>query len=95
VQYFCIYSILITKLFRGADNKFFFLVDNPADVIGNPSGGKRGVWASLENDDIQLGAAALCLRGGAHSRSITADDYQSFFDHDDSSPITTVLSTLA
>jgi len=74
-------SIPLPELFRGTDNEFFFRVDNPADVVGNPSGGKRGVWAPLEDDDIQLGPATLCLGGSAHPRSIAADDNQFFFGH--------------
>ena len=74
-------TILLPELFRGAYNELFFLVDNPADVIGNPSGGKGGVGAPLEDDDVQLGPAAPCLRSGAHPRGIAADDDQFFFDH--------------
>ena len=75
-------SIPLPELFRGADNELFFLVDNPADVIGNPSGGKRGMWAPLEDDDPQLGTATPRLGGGAHPRGIAADDDQSLFGHD-------------
>ena len=74
-------SIFIPERFRGADNQFLFSVDNPADVVGNPSGGKGGVGALLEDDDIQLGPATLCLGGGAHPCGIAADDDQSFFCH--------------
>ena len=35
----------------------------------------------LEDDDIQLGPATFCLGGGAHPRSIAADDDQSFLAH--------------
>jgi len=33
-------SIPLPKLFRCTDNELFFVVDNPADIVGDPSGGK-------------------------------------------------------
>jgi hypothetical protein len=74
-------AILFPELFRGADNELFFSVDNPADVIGDASGGKRGVRAPLKDDDVQLGPTTPGLGGGAHPRGISADDHQSFFCH--------------
>jgi hypothetical protein len=73
--------ILLPEFFRRANNERFFLVDNPADIVGDPSGGKGTVRASLEDDDFQLGPAALCLRGSAHPCCIAADDNQPFFGH--------------
>jgi hypothetical protein len=73
VQNSCVDPISLPEFFRGADNQLFFSVDNPADVVGNTSGGKGGVGTSLENDNILLGTATLCLGGGAHPRSIAAD----------------------
>lgn len=75
-------SIFLPELFRGTDNELFFLVDNPADVVGNPSRGKGRVGASLENDDLQFGPAALRLGRGAHPRGISADDNEFFLGHD-------------
>jgi hypothetical protein len=40
-------SIPLPELFRGTDNELFFCVDDPADVIRDPSGGKGGVRAPL------------------------------------------------
>jgi hypothetical protein len=74
--------IAFPKFLRGADNEFFFRVDNPADVIRNASGGIGGVRAPLKDDDVQLGPMTLCLGGGAHSRCIAADNNQSFLGHD-------------
>ena len=51
----------LPKLLRGADYERFFLVDNPADIVGDPSGGKRGMGAALEGDNLQLGIAAFGL----------------------------------
>jgi hypothetical protein len=51
VQNSCIDPIPFPELFRGADNQLFFSVDNPADVVGNTSGGKGGVGAPLEDND--------------------------------------------
>ena len=64
----------LPKLFRRADNQCTFFVDNPADIIGDTSGGIGGVRASLENDDVQVGSTAFGLGCGAHPRGITADD---------------------
>jgi hypothetical protein len=61
VQDSCVNSILLPELFRGTDNQLFFGVDNPADVIGYASGGKRGVGAPLEYDNVQVGPTALSL----------------------------------
>jgi hypothetical protein len=85
VQNSCVDSIPLAKLFRGADNELFFFVDNPADKVGNPSGGKGGVRAPLKYDDVHPGAAALCLGGCAHPCCIAADDDKPFFAHDSSS----------
>jgi len=74
-------AIPLPELFRGPDNQFFFRVDNPADVIRDPSGGKRGMGTPFEDDDVQLGTMPFCLGGGTHSRGITADDNKSFFGH--------------
>jgi len=82
VQNPCVDSVLFPELFRGADDKLFFRVDNPADVVGNPSGGKGCVRAPLKYDDVQLGPAALCLGRCAHPRCIAADDDKPFFAHD-------------
>ena len=71
----------LPKLFRRADNQCFFFVDNPADIIGDPSGGIGGVRASLENDDIQVGSTAFGLGCGAHPRGIAADDDKPFLGH--------------
>lgn len=54
----CFDSIPFPELFRGANNELFFRVDNPADIVGNPAGGKGGMGAPLEDDDVQLGPAA-------------------------------------
>ncbi len=74
-------SIRLPKFFRASDNEFLFRVDNPADVVGNASGGKGCVWAPLEDDDVQVGPTTFRLRGGAHPRGISADYNQSFFCH--------------
>jgi hypothetical protein len=74
-------SIEFPELFRGTDNEFFFCVDNPADVVGDPSGGKGCVGTPFEDDDIQIGPAALCLGSGAHPGRIASDNDQSFFRH--------------
>jgi hypothetical protein len=74
-------AIPLPKLFRGADYEFFFLVDDPADEIGDPSGGKGGMWTPFENDDVQFGTASPCLGGGAHSRGISTDDDQFGIGH--------------
>jgi hypothetical protein len=74
-------SILLPEFFRGTDNERFSLVDNPADIVGDSSGGKGGVRASLEDDDIQLGPSTLCLRGSAHPGGIAADYNQLYLCH--------------
>ena len=74
-------AILLPECFRATDNELFFRVDNPADVIRDTSGGKGGVGAPLEDNDIQLGTTTPCLGSGAHSSSIAADNDQSFFCH--------------
>ena len=82
MQDFCLDAILFPEFFWGANNEFFFRIDDPADIIGDPSGGKRGVGTPLKDDDVQLGPKPLCLGGGAHPRSIPTDNNQSFVGHD-------------
>jgi hypothetical protein len=53
--------VTLPKLFRCADNERFSIVDNPADIVWNPSGGKRGVWTPLENDNLKFRTMAFCL----------------------------------
>jgi len=85
VQHSRVDAIALPEGFRGADDELFFRVDNPADVIGDPSGGKGRVRAPLEDDDLQLGPATFSLGGGTHPRGIATDDDQSLFCHDFSS----------
>jgi hypothetical protein len=82
---------MLAELFRSTDNEFFFRVDNPADEIGYPSGGKRGVRASLEDDNLHLGATTFCLRCGTHSGCIASDYDQFFSGHGSLSFIQTTL----
>jgi hypothetical protein len=51
----------LPKLFRCTDNQRFFPVDNPADIIGNPSGGKGGMRTAFKDYNFQLGTAAFGL----------------------------------
>ena len=81
VQNSHINSVLLTEFFRCANNEIFFRVDNPADVVGNPSGRIGGVETPFEDDDVQPWLTPLCLRGGAHPRCISADNDQSFCRH--------------
>jgi hypothetical protein len=54
-------SIPLPELFRCTDNERLFLVDDPADIVGDSSGGKGGVRAPLEDNNIQFGPVTLCL----------------------------------
>ena len=45
---------LLPEGLRGQGNKGLYVVDNPADVVGNPSRGVRGMRAALKDDDLQL-----------------------------------------
>jgi hypothetical protein len=69
------------KLFRSADNERIFLVDNPADIVGNPSGGIGGMRAALEDDNLQLRTMTFGLCGGAHPCGIAADNNQFCLAH--------------
>jgi len=60
---------------RGADDKRLRIVDNPADVVGDPSSGVGGVRAPLEGQYLQLRPPSPGLRGGAHPRRVAADDH--------------------
>lgn len=75
-------AVPFPEFFRSADNEFFFLVDDPADEIRDPSGGEGSMGTPFKDDDIQFGTAAPCLGGGAHPRGISTDNNQSFFAHD-------------
>jgi hypothetical protein len=77
----------LPKDLRSADNKCIFPVDNPADIVGDTSGGIGGVGASLENDYFQVGTTAFGLGCGTHPGRIAADDDKSFFGHGYSSSV--------
>jgi hypothetical protein len=73
--------LFLPECFRSPDNERIFIVDNPADIVGNPSGGIRYVRAPLENDDLKVRTATFGLGGGAHPRRIAADNNQPFRGH--------------
>jgi hypothetical protein len=73
--------ITLAELLRRTDDQYLLLVDNPADIVGDPSGGEGGVRAPLENDDFQLGVVAFGLGSGAHPGGIPPDNDESFFFH--------------
>lgn len=51
----------LPELFRCADNERFFLVDNPADIVGDPSGGIGGMGTALEDNNLHHGTTAFGL----------------------------------
>jgi hypothetical protein len=67
--------LLLLKSLRCTGDQRLNVVDNPADVVGDPSGGIRGVRASLEGNDLQFRPLPTGLRGRTHSRRITANDH--------------------
>jgi hypothetical protein len=75
-------AVPFPEFFRSTNNELFFLVDDPADEIGDPSGGEGSVRTPFEDDDLQFWTAAPCLGGGAHPRCISTDNHQSFLAHD-------------
>lgn len=66
----------LSKGFRSPGNKSVFCVDQTGDIVGDASGGKRGVWASFKYLDLRLRLKPSYLRRGAHSGRIAADYYQ-------------------
>jgi hypothetical protein len=78
---------LLPEDFRGQGNEGMYIVDNPADVVGNPSRGIRGMRAALKDDNLQVRSQAAGLRGRTHPRCITADNHQSLFSHADSTSL--------
>jgi hypothetical protein len=72
--------LLAEGLWRASD-QCVNVVDNLADVVGNPSGGVRSVGATLEGDDLKIRSLPTCLRCRAHTCRIAADDDKPFFRH--------------
>lgn len=78
---------LLPEGLRGQGNKGMYVVDNPADVVGDPSRGIRGMRGTLKDDDLQVRSLPAGLRGRAHPRGIAADNHQSLFTHTDSTSL--------
>ena len=74
-------SLFLPKGFRGTNDQRVDVIDNPADVIGDRSGGIRGMGAFFKSLDFQLRAQTPGLRSRAHPRGISSDYNQSFFGH--------------
>jgi hypothetical protein len=66
--------LLLPESLRCAGDQCLRVVDNTADVVGDPSGSIRGVRSPLEGNDLQLRPPPTGLRGCTHSRRITAND---------------------
>jgi hypothetical protein len=66
--------LLLPKSLRCAGDQRLNVVDNTADVVGDPSGRIRRVRASLKGNDLQFRPPPTGLRGGTHPRCITAND---------------------
>jgi hypothetical protein len=77
---------LLPEGLRGQGNEGMYIVDNPADVVGDPSRRIRGMRAALKDDDLQVRSLPAGLRGSGHPRCITADYHQSLFFHTDVPP---------
>jgi len=74
-------SVPLPKFFRRTDNERFFPVDDPADIVGYSSGGKRGMRAALKDDNLKLRTMAFGLRSSTHPGGIAADNNQSCLAH--------------
>jgi hypothetical protein len=75
---------LLPEDFRGQGNEGMYIVDNPADVVGNPSRGIRGMRGAFKDDDLQVRSQTAGLRSRAHPCGVPADNHQSLSSHMDS-----------
>lgn len=75
--------LFLPKRLRGADHENSDIIDNPADVIRDPSGRVRGVRALFESEDLEFGFLTTSLRSCAHSCRISANDNEPFFSHNE------------
>jgi hypothetical protein len=66
--------LLFPKDFRTADDEGLYSIDKPADVVGNASGGIRGVGTLLNGNDFHFRLLAASLGGAAHPCRIPSDD---------------------
>jgi hypothetical protein len=66
----------LTEGLRAAGDELLHVLHDLADVVGHPAGGVAGVAASLEGNDLQIGAPSPCFRSRAHTRGIAADHNQ-------------------
>ena len=73
--------IPLPKPFCCADDKRILFVDDPADIVGNSSGGIGDVRAPFEDDDLKVRTAAFGLAGGAHPRGIASYNNEPFGSH--------------
>jgi hypothetical protein len=73
--------LLFSKDLRRADDQWIQCIDNPADVIGEPSGGIGSVRALFKGNDFPVRFLPADLGRRAHSSGIAANDNQSFTGH--------------
>jgi hypothetical protein len=74
--------LLFPESFRGSDHQAPYVIDNPADVVGNRSGGVRRMRALFKGKDFERRFLTAGLRSSAHSCCVAADYDESFFGHE-------------
>jgi hypothetical protein len=67
-------ALFLPEYLRSASYKSLDIVDNPADVIREPSSRVGSVRTALKADNLHVRPLATGLRGRAHSRCVAADD---------------------
>jgi hypothetical protein len=65
--------------FRCSHNQRIYIIDDPADVVGNASDRIRGVRTALKSYYLKLWLSSSRLGGPRHPRCISANDDKPFF----------------
>jgi hypothetical protein len=73
----------LAKGVRVAGYEGLSVVDNPADVVGDPSSGVGGVGTALKGHDNQARSPPPCLGCRAHPAGVTTYYNEPLFGHDD------------
>jgi hypothetical protein len=71
--------VSLSECLRSAGDQPLDIVDDTADIVGDPSSRIGRVRALLQDDNVQIRPYAARLRCSGHSRCVAANDHQALF----------------
>jgi hypothetical protein len=82
VPYLHFNVLFVPEILRRSCDQALLVIDDPADVVGNASGGIGGMGPPFKDGDLHIFVTAACRGSGAHPCGIASDDDESFLRHD-------------